>query len=225
MDAKFFASLFEGDSGNGVKLGMGLTGGDFWPRVNGCRNLYRGEEPYDMDFDELISVSDIETGKMFSDLHHLAGTAYLYALREANGCGDEQYGPGAVVRAAFDSEGDLTGPGCNDVFHVGAKQAAGCRVRLLWYYCPLDQEAVCSEFRVYSDNGSGQIDFDNVIATVKCTGARVYSYVSDSLSEGRYRFCVNCVTDADIESGGGAVGIDVTGTEPVGIDSLTVGAV
>ncbi len=223
MDAKFFASLFEGDSGNGVKLGMGLTGGDFWPRVNGCRNLYRGEEPYDMDFDELIAVSDIETGTMFSNLHHLAGTAYLYALREANGCGDEQHGPGAVVRAAFDSEGDLTGPGCNEVFHVGAKQAAGRRVKLVWYYCPLEQEAVCSEFRVYGDNGSGQIDFDNALATVKYTGARVYSYVSDSLSEGRYLFCVKDVSKAGVESGGDSVEIHVTEAEPVGIDSLTVG--
>ena len=30
MDVKFFDSLYEGDSPNGVKLGMGLTGGDFW---------------------------------------------------------------------------------------------------------------------------------------------------------------------------------------------------
>ncbi len=50
MEAKFFSGLFEGDCVNGIKLGMGLTSGDFWPRVNGCLDLYRGESAYDIDF-------------------------------------------------------------------------------------------------------------------------------------------------------------------------------
>ena len=35
MDTKFFDSLYEGDSANGFKLCMGLTGGDFWARASG----------------------------------------------------------------------------------------------------------------------------------------------------------------------------------------------
>jgi hypothetical protein len=175
-----------------------------------------------MDFEELVCVSDIETGEMFSNLNHLAGAAYIYALREVNGGGNEQHGPGAVVRAAFDSEGELITAGCNDTFHVDARQAAGCKVRLLWYYCPLGQDAACSEFRIYGDGGSGQIDFENVVAMVECRGVRLYSYVSDSLSEGRYLFCVRCVTDGGVESDGGSVAVDVTSDSPVGAGGVTV---
>jgi len=60
MDAKFFDSLYEGDSANGVKLGMGLTGGDFWPRVGGCQNLYRGQDGSTIDFENILAVTEIE---------------------------------------------------------------------------------------------------------------------------------------------------------------------
>ena len=99
MDAKFFDGLYEGDSPNGVKLGMGLTGGDFWSRVEGCRNLYRGEGPFDLDFERLVAVGDIDASQIVSDAAHEAGSVYYYVLRDVNGCGDEVHSS-VMVRAA-----------------------------------------------------------------------------------------------------------------------------
>jgi len=50
MDHAFFNSLFEGDSSNGRKLCMGLTGGDFWARITGCQNLYRGDTALEINY-------------------------------------------------------------------------------------------------------------------------------------------------------------------------------
>ena len=57
MDVKFFDSLFEGDSANGVKLCMGLTGGDFWPQIMGCQIIYRGNSIEDIDFENVLAVT------------------------------------------------------------------------------------------------------------------------------------------------------------------------
>ncbi len=225
MDAKFFDGLYEGDSPNGVKLGMGLTGGDFWSRVAGCRNLYRGEGPFDIDFERLVAVGDIDANQIVSDAAHEAGAVYYYVLRHVNGCGDEVQSS-VMVRAAFDGEGNWIEPGCNDVFGIRAGQIPGPRVRLVWYYCPADEQAECERFNVYADNGSGEIDFENVSGTVAYQGKGLYSYESDVLSEGEYLFCVKCRSVNGIESGlAGMVRIGVTECVPAGTGTLSVGVV
>ncbi len=225
MDAKFFDGLYEGDSPNGVKLGMGLTGGDFWPRVEGCRNLYRGGGPFDVDFERLISVADINAGQIVSKSAHEAGSVYYYVLRDVNGCGDEVQGS-AMVRAVFDGEGNWIEPGCNDVFDIWAGQIPGPRVRLVWYYCPADELVECERFNVYDDNGSGEIDFENVSGTVAYQGKGLYSYESGVLSEGEFRFCVRCESVSGTESGlAGMVRIGVTECVPAEAGTISVGVV
>lgn len=225
MDAKFFDGLYEGDSPNGVKLGMGLTGGDFWSRVVGCRNLYRGEGPFDIDFERLVAVGDIDANQIVSDAAHEAGAVYYYALRHANGCGDEAYSS-VMVRAAFDVEGNWIELGCNDVFGIRAGQIPGPRIRLVWYYCPAKSQAECERFNVYDDNESGEIDFENVSGTVAYQGKGLYAYESGVLSEGTYRFCVRCESVTGIESGlAGTVRIGVTECVPAEAGTLSVGVV
>lgn len=218
MDVKFFASLFEGDNGQGVKLGMGLTGGEFWPRVDGCRNLYRGEGPWDIDFDTLIAVSDIEVGQVFSTLNHLAATAYYYSVRQVNGCGDEQQGLGAVVRAAFDSEGDLVQGGSNDLYAIWARQVVGRKVRVEWRYCPLNQEDACSAFKVYCDDWSEKV----LLGTVEYAGGVCYAFETGTLSEGRYRFSVVGETVDGVEGRSAEVDIEVVNTVPAGVGALRI---
>ncbi len=218
MDVKYFTGLFEGDDANGVKLGMGLTGGDFWPRVDGCRNLYRGEDLYYIDFDTLIAVSDFEAGQIFSTLNHMAATAYYYSVREVNGCGDEQQGLGAVVKAAFDSEGDLIQGGCNDLYAIWARQVAGRKVRIEWRYCPLNQEDACSEFKVYCDDWTSKV----LLGTVEYAGGVCYAFETGTLIEGRYRFSVVGVTADGIEGRSAEVDVEVVNTVPAGVGALRI---
>jgi len=225
MDAKFFDGLCGGDSPNGVKLGMGLTGGDFWCRPAGCRNLYRGEGPFDVDFDRLVAVADADAVRVVSKARHEAGAVYYYALRDVNGCGDETQSR-VMVRVVFDEEGRWVEPGCNDVLCLQARQIPGPRVRLVWYYSRLESQAECERFNVYADNGSGQIDFENELAGVSCRGTGFYSYETDLLGEGDYLFCVKCRLQSGAESGtGGVVRIGVTECVPAGAGLIGVGVV
>lgn len=109
MEAKFFSGLFEGDSPNGVKLGMGLTGGDFWSRILGCQNLYRGEVYTDVDLERIVASVDIsdDTVRVASWFEHERLVAYRYMLRRANVCGDEERSGRAVVQVRFDEAGEL----------------------------------------------------------------------------------------------------------------------
>ena len=80
MDAKFFDSLYEGDSANGVKLCLGLTGGDFWAQVAGCQNLYRGPNAETIDFDTLLMVAGIDDKSLTVPIFtgHEADRSYVY---------------------------------------------------------------------------------------------------------------------------------------------------
>lgn len=202
MDAKFFDSLFEGDSANGVKLGMGLTGGEFWARIAGCQSLYRGPSAHEIGFDTILTVCDIDEDSLTvpSFVGHEARASYVYVLRRANGCGDEEHTFGAAVKVCFDGQGNLIETGCNDIFALAAKQSQGPKIRLVWYYYPIDQGAKCDSFNIYWDNGTGGIDYENEIATVNYVGPKYYGFETEVLGEGRFRFCVRGVSKSGQEN-------------------------
>ena len=221
MDGKFFNSLFEGDSANGVKLGMGLTGGDFWPRPAGCQNLYRGESINTVDFDNLIAVVDADEGSVVSNASHQAGENYLYVLRRANCCGDEDKSLTAAVKTTFDGEGDLEGPFCNRAFGLKICQLEGLKAKLLWFYCSINQTQVPDCFNVYGDGGSGQIDYENAIASVDYSGPRCYEFQTGVLSEGRHMYCVRAVSESGSEEDfSGVVKIQISASLPQGAGTL-----
>jgi len=221
MDAKFFNSLYEGDSANGVKLGMGLTGGDFWAQVAGCQNLYRGPNADDVDFDTLLVVADIDEESLSvpSFAGHQALSSYVYVLRRVNGCGDEEHTFGAAVKVSFDGQGNLIETGCNDIFALAAKQIQGPKVLLVWYYCPVSQADKCVSFNIYWDNGSGEIDYVNKLAAVDYAGSRYYSFETDVLSEERYQFCIRAESASAQENEHlGTIQIQVRDVAPQGVE-------
>lgn len=224
MDARFFDSLFEGDSANGVKLGMGLTGGDFWPRVKGCQNLYRGGSVCTVDFDKILAVRDVDEILIGcgDEVGHEAEQSYFYVVRRANRCGDQEKSFSAAIRVVFDGESDLIEPGCNKVFSIFAEQIKGPRVRVVWYYCPIGQEVACGGFNVYSDNGTGQVDYETPVTAVDYAGARFYIYESGVLSEGRYLFVIRAVSKSGQEDDfDGAIEIEIGNMPPDGVGSLS----
>jgi len=153
---------------------------------------------------------------------HEVGQSYLYVVRRANRCGDEEQSFGMAIKAVFDGEGDLIEPGCNKVFSIFAEQIEGPGVRVVWYYCPVGQEAVCGGFNVYSDNGTGQVDYETSVAVVDYAGARFYSYESGVLSEGRYLFVIRAVSkDGQEDDFDGAIEIEIGDMLPDGVGSLS----
>ncbi len=108
MDAKFFDSLFEGDSPNGIKLCMGVIGGDFWPRPAGCHTVYRGQDGV-MDYDTIQAVMEIADSQVTINYQDLpASTIWHFLRRQVSDCGlESDDSPACVV--VIDSAGDMIG--------------------------------------------------------------------------------------------------------------------
>ena len=100
----------------------------------------------------------------------------------------------------LDDDGKLTEPVPNSVFGLNASPVAGHQVRLVWSYCPLDQQTEPEVFCIYTDNGAGQIDFETPIATVPYKGRKFYRYLTGALPDGLYRFVVRAGSEDPVDS-------------------------
>ncbi len=221
MEKDFYRdALLEGMTSNSFKLGTVLSLGWFWMRVDGCSVLYRGDDMDAIDFVDVLSVSEIDAEQMNvpSYVGHENDSIYFYVVRRVNSCGNQEQTLLASVRVAIDSIGDLVEPHPNNLFAAKAKQIYGNKIELSWYYCPLAQESEAESFVIYSDGGSGAIDFENSVATVDYAGRRFYSYTSGILNTGRYLFCVKVEDESGQASGGILISVELDGDTPGSIE-------
>ena len=76
-------------------------------------------------------------------------------------------------------------------------------------------------FNIYSNNGSGAVDYNNPLAVVDYAGRGFYSYETGVLGNGNHLFCVRPVSSNGLEGGiFGIARIDITDSAPQGIDIL-----
>ncbi|MFH1615021.1 MAG: hypothetical protein ABIG61_08060 [Planctomycetota bacterium] len=202
MDSKFFNSLYEGDSANGVKLCMGVTGGDFWPRPAGCQNLYRGFNIFTIDFQTITTTAEVSSQEISPPLwlEHEAGGTYYYVVRRVNSCGKEEHSFCGSVKVAFDDQGNLIEGICNGAFDVKVSQIDGDRVELLWFYWPIRQGLKPGSFRIYGDGGSGTINYNSPLAEIAYAGQRFYEWQSCVLAGNKYLFAIRMVTETSTEA-------------------------
>lgn len=217
-------ALFGGMTANAFKLGMALTLGWFWMRRSGCSALYRGPKIDQIDFANPLTVTEQDAGQISPPTYvaHGSNSTYFYALRRFNTCGYQERTLAAVAKVATDAQGNLTAPQPNNIFAAAAKQVAGNKVQLTWFYCPLQQESRPVCFRIYHDAATGQIDYQNPIATITYQGQRFYSYLTEPLAVGRYLFAVR-TEDADgVQNGSLArLIIQLTPDIPEAVDILS----
>jgi hypothetical protein len=199
MEANFFASLFSGDSANGLKLCMGLTEGDFWARPAGLQVLYKGQDNNDIDFDRIIAASD-SGDDVFEMSAGQPLSRWLYIIRRVNCCGWEEKTLCAAVMVELDSLGNLVERSCNKVFIVDAEQITGNRILLKWFYQPIHQAKKISRFKIYYDNGTGVIDYQNPISSLNYAGRKFYEFISNELTDDSYRFCIRAVAADDSDN-------------------------
>ena len=57
-------ALFAGMSANAFKLGTVLTCGWFWPRIDGCSVLYRGDRMDIIDFSNVLAVAEVDASQI-----------------------------------------------------------------------------------------------------------------------------------------------------------------
>jgi hypothetical protein len=106
---------------------------------------------------------------------------------------------GAIVR--FDGGGELIGLEPNAVSHVRVRAVWGGRFEVRWSYDAAGEAIAPSLFRLFHDDGSGPVEYENVIDTVAYSMGRVhYSYVSDGFGHDvRREWGVRAVSPEGVE--------------------------
>ena len=185
-------ALFNGMTSNAFKLGTTLSMGWFWVRTAGCSVLYRGLTMEQIDFSNVLTVAGQNACTISPPgyLAHSSNCTYFYLIRRFNSCGYQEHTLSAAVKVSIDEGGQLSKPQPNKVFSSRAEQVNGSQIRLVWFYCPLEQESRPASFNIYYDGRTGQIDYENPIATIACCGRKFYSYESAALEAGRYLFAI-----------------------------------
>jgi hypothetical protein len=195
-------ALFNGITANAFKLGTTLHLGWFWARVAGCSALYRGSGMEQINFANVLAVAGNDAAEISPPnyLPHDNASTYFYVLRKFNRCGDAELTLAAAAKVSFAASGELAKPRPNKIFASRAERSDANTVRLTWFYCPLEQDSPPMRFNVYSDNQTGQIDFENPIAAIDYRGPKFYSYHSDTLEPGRYLFAIRAEDAAGTEN-------------------------
>jgi hypothetical protein len=218
-------ALFNGMTSNAFKLGTALSLGWFWTRNAGCSVLYRGPSIEQIDFNAVLTATEIDAREISPPdyLPHENNSAYSYIVRRYNHCGYQENTLAATVKVSFDAEGELVKSQPNKISAIRAEQVNADKVRLTWFYCPLEQESQPACFNIYYDNRTGQIDYENPLAVISYKGRKFYSYESDLLEPGRYLFAIRAKEADGIEnSPTGSLAIELSANDPDAINILKV---
>jgi len=191
-------ALFNGMTANALKSGTTLSLGWFWVRIAGCSVLYRGQSISKMDFANILTVTEQNCCNISPPeyLPHNNITTYFYVVRQLNNCGYPELTLAAAARVSIDANGKLEKPQPNKVFASIAKQIKSNKIELIWFYSPIEQKSSPKYFNIYYDDSTGQIDYENPLATISYEGQKFYSYQSEELQAGRYLFVIK-TQDAD----------------------------
>ncbi len=200
-------ALFNGMTANAFKLGTSLSLGWFWVRVTGCSALYRGESGGmggigGVDFANILTASERDVSEISppSYIPHNSGSTYFYVVRRFNNCGYQEHTLAAAVKVSIGSSGELAEPQPNNTSSSIVEQVASNKVRLTWFYCPLEQGSKPVSFNVYYDERTGQIDYQNPLATIGYKGRKFYSFQSSALEAGGHLFAIRAEDAGGIEN-------------------------
>jgi len=221
-------ALFAGMTANAFKLGTTLSLGWFWMRVEGCSALYRGGSMSCIEFESILSVGNPDAGSISPPgcIPHDSSSTYFYVVRRFNRCGIREDTLAGAVKVSIDTNGDLAAPQPNNMFSSTAAAAEGDKVRLTWFYSPLEQKSGPARFNIYCDNRTGEIDYDNPICVISYRGRRFYSYKSSALAAGRYLFAIRAQdVDGAENISPGPLRVQVSAASPDAIDIVSVEAV
>lgn len=161
-----------------------------------------------------------------SYIPHNNNSTCFYVVRRFNQCGDQEHTLAAAAKLSIDANGGLAEPQPNNVFSSRVEPVNGNKIRLTWFYSTLEQQSAPTCFNIYYDNLSGQIDYENPIATVRYEGRKFYSYESDPLTTGRYLFAIRAKdVDGTENSSPALLRIHLQAGNPDAIDVLSIEAV
>lgn len=194
-------ALFNGATHLASKLGTSLTHGWFWMRRAGCMAVYRGPTVAQVDLSRILYVGESETQEVAlpAYLSHTAGSTYCYLIRRFNGCGHQEKTIAAAVLVRITSNGSLAQVQPNAVIGLRSEQIDTTDVRLVWFYCPLDQKAMPAYFSLYRSNAAGEIDFENVVENTPYKGRKLYCWRIAELTESQHALAIRAVSKNGVD--------------------------
>jgi len=195
-------TLFNGMTANAFKLGTALSLGWFWARIAGCSALYRGYNMEEIDFANILAVTEQDNYEISPPeyISHSSGSTYFYIVRRFNSCGYQERTLAAAIKFSIESNGEPAEPKPNKVFDSISELKEGNKIRLIWFYCPLEQKSKPVCFNVYYDNRTGQIDYQNPLAKIGYKGRKFYSFQSGALEAGNYLFAIRSEDTSGLEN-------------------------
>jgi len=186
--SRHYDPLYLGMGRRALANALHVTLGQSFPRPGGGYNLYRGSgSAQQIDWDHPVGVAgkDAAAVSNFADCPHDINLVYYYALRAVSPGGVEQDSREEITRLAFDVEGQAILPPVEPPSDLQVEPLAGGRFRLSWYYRASKPVQSPGEFRVYTNNGSGVVDYDSLVAAVSFRFWRWhYEYVSEFFDSG-----------------------------------------
>jgi hypothetical protein len=194
-------ALFNGMTANAFKLSTVLSLGWFWIQNTGCSVLYRGYNMEEIDFANILAVFELDDCEISPPTYisHSNGSTYFYIIRRFNNCGYQERTLAPAVKVSIDSNGDLAEPKPNKIYDSIFGLTNSNKIRLVWFYCPLNQKSPPVCFNIYYDNRTGQIDYQNPLATISYKGRKFYSYQSSTPEAGEYLFAIRAEDAAGLE--------------------------
>ncbi len=195
-------ALFNGMTANAFKLGTALSLGWFWVRISGCSVLYRGPGMGEIDFENILAVSEQDACEISPPgyISHSSGSIYFYIIRRFNNCGCQERTLAAAVKVSIESTGELAESRPNNISNSEVQQVDGNKIQFVWFYCPIAQKSQPERFNVYYDDRTGQIDYENPLATIGYKGRKFYSFQSSTLEAGKYLFAVRAEDTEGLEN-------------------------
>jgi hypothetical protein len=195
-------ALFNGMTANAFKLGTALSLGWFWSRIAGCSALYRGYNMEEIDFANILAVTELDDCEISPPKYipHSSSATYFYIIRRFNSCGYQEHTLAAAAKFSIESNGEAAEPKPNKVFDSISGIVDGSKIQLVWFYCPIEQESPPVCFNVYYDNRTGQIDYQNPLAKIDYKGRKFYSFQSGTLEAGKYLFAIRAGGSGKLEN-------------------------
>jgi hypothetical protein len=156
----------------------------------------------EIDFADILAVAEQDDSEISPPgyISHSSGSTYFYIIRRFNSCGYQERTLAAAVKVSIESNGEPAEPKPNKVFDSISGCVDGSKIRLVWFYCPIEQKSQPVCFNIYYDNRTGQIDYQNSLAKIGYKGRKFYSFQSGTLEAGKYLFAIRAEDAGGLEN-------------------------
>jgi len=187
--------IHHGLSRRGVATGLSLSSGRQWIATGGLHLLCRGTEYDDIDTDQPVGAAPAGEASVqqFTWIKQEANTLYYFTVMPVGAGGVEAVSNDArpqIVSVLTDDDGDAGEPVPAAPHNLRAVAIAGGAFKLAWSYMPAEAGPRVDKFNIYSNDGSGEIDYDTPVDTVDARvsrkGAGEYVFESDPFSHALY---------------------------------------